>query len=228
MTSFEIIVSQVRTVFSSTAENLAISLLNFCFILVENILEKILNIIIMNLINCQRIQNVFTKFRNNLITLRFLLIRRRAAFTDPTTRLRRRHNRGPPAFGRRGDMTSTDGGAVWTTTSNIYPPPSYDAINDFQSTHMSTPPPYDSAAIIKTKPLVDDPTSSSTTSASAPTISDPNELRSVVNTSFSMDEDLQVPSSRHQNHQNHQQTQQQTTRPVISANEQTGSTLKAD
>ena len=193
-----IIVSQVRTVFYSTVENLAIFVLNFCFILGENIFEYILavnllnlNIIMNTLINCQRIQNVFTKFRNHLITLRFLLIRRRAAFTDPNTRLRRRHNR-PPAFGRRGggpgDMTSTDGGAVWTTTSNIYPPPSYDAINDFQSTHMSTPPPYDSAAIIKTKPPVDDPTSSSTTSASAPTISDPNELRSVVNTSFNMDE----------------------------------------
>lgn len=161
----------------------------------------------MNL-SCQRLASVFIKLRKNFQSLRFLLIRRRTNYSDPNRPgARRRHNR--PAFGRggRSEMGAPNEAGVWTTTANnIYPPPAYEQINDFQTVHMATPPPYDSAAIVKTKlSAIDDPTSSSSMATQPPVSgsshaqpNDPNDLRSVVNTSFNMDEldDLQVTSQQ--------------------------------
>lgn len=118
---------------------------------------------------------------NGYITLlRFILIRRRGIYSSPFQGGGRRRR------GRRSELGGERGG-IWTTSS-IYPPPSYDHINDFQSAHLSTPPPYDSAAIIKAKLDPLQSASSQQQQSQLQNQPDLNDLRSVVNTSFTMED----------------------------------------
>lgn len=106
------------------------------------------------------------------------------------------------------DQAYQTSGGVWTTT--IYPPPSYDHINDFQAAHahMNMPPPYDSTAFIKTKPNEPLPTSMQQTPPppqqqqpqdGVPEFApeqheiDARNLQSIVNPNFTLDNE-QLPA----------------------------------